>query len=67
LYRGRKQRILQTLADADQPLSTNAAADQLGYHWKSVDDDLHELLEDGKVEKKELLNRRGWWDCEIPL
>jgi predicted transcriptional regulator len=64
----RKQRILQTLADADQPLSTNKVADRVGHHWKSVDKDLHELLEAGRVKKQALGNRLTlWWDREIPL
>ncbi|QLG62029.1 hypothetical protein [Halorarum salinum] len=64
----RKQRILQALEDADQPLSTNQVADTVDEHWKSVNDDLHEMLAEGEVAKKELSNRlTWWWDREIPL
>jgi predicted Zn-ribbon and HTH transcriptional regulator len=64
----RKQRIRQTLQEADQPLSTNRVADAVGAHWKTVSDDLHELLQAGEAEKKELSNRLTlWWDREIPL
>lgn len=64
----RKQRIIQALEDSDQPLSTNQVASNVGEHWKSVDNELHELLEAGKVEKKALSNRLTlWWDREIPL
>ncbi|NUB91162.1 HTH domain-containing protein [Haloterrigena sp. SYSU A121-1] len=64
----RKQRILQILENEDRPVSTNTIADQLGVHWKTVADDLEELHEQGKVDRKELNNRLTlWWDREIQL
>ncbi|WP_226006020.1 DUF7342 family protein [Natrinema salinisoli] len=64
----RKQRILQILENEERPVSTNTIADQLGVHWKTVADDLEELHDQGKVDRKELNNRLTLWsDHKIRL
>ena len=42
-----KTRILDILGDANGPISTNAVADMLGVHWKTVADELEELYDQG--------------------
>lgn len=64
----RKQQVLKLLAQSDDPLSTNTVADELGVHWKTVDEELHELYDSGEVDKRKLGNRLTlWWDRDIPL
>lgn len=64
----RKKQILRILSQSDDPLSTNTVADELGVHWKTVDEELHALYERGEVDKRKLGNRLTlWWDRKIPL
>lgn len=64
----RKQQILRILSQSDDPLSTNTVADELGVHWKTVDEELHNLYERGEVDKRKLGSRLTlWWDRDIPL
>lgn len=64
----RKQRIMTLSEQSGDPLSINTIADELGLHWKTVDETLHELYDHGNVDKRKLGHRLTlWWDREIPL
>ena len=51
---GRKHRIQKVLEEADRTLSINRVAEEIGEHWKTVDKKLHKLLDESKVERKEI-------------
>lgn len=60
----RKTQILHVLDQQDSPVSTNEIADQLGVHWKTVADELEDLYDQGRVDRKELNNRLTLWSTD---
>ncbi len=63
-----KDRVLLVLRDADQPLSTNAVADQLGVDWHTAKKWLETLVDGNAIHRSTVSNRLTlYWDHEIPF
>lgn len=62
------QRIRLILEEADQPLSTNEVADELGVDWHTAKKRLDKLVTQGEAHRSEVSNRLTlYWDRDIPF
>ncbi len=56
------------LERSDQPLSTNAVAEELDIDWHTAKKRLDNLVDDGRAHRSRVSNRLTlYWDREIPF
>ncbi len=61
-------RIRTVLSDADQPLSTNAVAEQAGVDWHTAKKHLERMVQQNRVYRSKVSDRLTlYWDEEIPF
>jgi predicted transcriptional regulator len=62
------QKIKQTLADTDSPISTRQVSEHSNIGWHKAKETLEELHDAGEIGRREMNNRLTlWWDREIPF